>query len=259
MRACSDCSSAATARRWSRSRESVRWRLHDLDAIAADRVQHARVVGVRAVEQRELLQHLTEVVRLERRFQRIGHRALVGADQRRAERLLGVHEVDARGGQYLLVLADAVLGLREPQARAVRALDDTLEALPIALDLRPRPIGLRAHVGDAACLSRSRRGQAGGADAEHGRGLPGMRPRRFMISRRRRSGRAGPIARGAGRLLRQSWAPRIAHGSRPELPRGQVVITRAPARSCRRACARPYRRARRPRRAARTFCRWARG
>ena len=79
-----------------------------------------RVVGVRAVEQCELLQHLAEVAGLQRGFQRIGRRALVGADERGAERLLGVCQVDARGGQHDLVLMDAVLGLREAQARAVR-------------------------------------------------------------------------------------------------------------------------------------------
>ena len=56
--------------------------------------------------------------------------------------------------------------LVEPQAGAVRALDDLFEALTVALDLRLGAVGRGARVADAVGLGRRRAGEAGGAGAQ---------------------------------------------------------------------------------------------
>jgi hypothetical protein len=58
---------------------------------------------------------------------------------------------------------DAVVGLGQADARAVGALDDAFEALPVALDPGPCPRRGRLRVADAAGLGGSRSRQAGGA------------------------------------------------------------------------------------------------
>ena len=128
--------------------------LVDLPLVVADVGEDARVVAVGAIEQHELLQHLTEVAGLERCLQGVRLGVLVRADDRDVERVSRVVQVRARRREAHRVLMDPRHRLLEAELRAVVLLDHALEANAVGLDLVPDLVRLGPRIADSIALGR---------------------------------------------------------------------------------------------------------